>query len=115
MPRIVAALAAGRDYLDVFDYALVDQNVLSELQIAMLLSEGSSLDEYANTQWHRDLIEPSEAQRKDLAQAIQEEGTIQRIPLKEVQYLISQAIAAKHIAWEKLPEGIQKKIPKPSS
>ena len=53
--RVIAALAAGRDYIDKLDYALVEKNVFDIAGVGLKKVEGVSPDGGANQLWHQDL------------------------------------------------------------
>ena len=72
LERVAVALASTRDTFSNFDYALVDEQLLSALNIKVVQTDGITPDQEANTQWHRDLVELSDADLIALARTIEE-------------------------------------------
>ena len=52
LDRVVAALAAGRDYLVRFDLAIAPENILDKCGIVRASSSGDTLDRQVN-EWHQ--------------------------------------------------------------
>jgi len=101
LERVVVALAAGCDYISNFDYALFDQETLSEINIRIKNTEGDSPDEDANS-WHVDLAELSATKLMELATAIMRKAEIKRIPEKSILRLVARAVASGQIDRTKL-------------
>lgn len=95
--RIVAALAANRDRISNFDYALFRQEHLSEINIKVKHTEGDSPDEEANATWHYDLVELPASKLMELAKAIQANAEIGRFSEKQILQLVAQTVASGHV------------------
>ena len=59
LSRVATALAAKRDKVGNFDYALIDEEVLTELQIRKEKNNGDSPDSEINSSVHYDCVELS--------------------------------------------------------
>ncbi len=109
---VVVALAANSDDISNLDYALFDQQLLNEINIAIKPSKGVSPDEIANLNWHSDLVELSARKLVDLAKAVLVNAEIKRIPEKEILHLLVQAVLSGQIERAKLRSKIGAKIDK---
>ena len=109
LQQIVAALAAMRESLSNFDYALFDEKILSQVQIKISETKGVTFDEQVNV-YHRDLVELSASSLVTLAGAIHASNMRERVLSKDVGLIIRQAVSEGRIELTKLKEGIQKKI-----
>lgn len=96
LERVVAALAANRESLQAFSYALFDENLLSEINIKCRATRAETPDDEVNG-WHRDLIALTGLRLVALARAILDHASLdQRLP-REVAALIRDAISAHHL------------------
>ncbi|MSQ46810.1 MAG: hypothetical protein EXR78_00240 [Deltaproteobacteria bacterium] len=84
LEQVVIALASTRDFFSNFDYALVDEALLTTLSIKVEQTVGDTPDQEANTCWHRDLVELSDPKLIALIRTIAEKGETARIPEKEM-------------------------------
>ena len=110
LERVIAALAANRDFIANFDYALFSEEILEKKDIKTEKSKGDSKDYEANDQWHRDLYELSATKLLDIAEHIFNEGTIKRIQEKQVEKHINEAVQTGKIKFETLEEEVKSKI-----
>lgn len=110
LERVIAALAANRDFIANFDYALFSEEILEKKDIKTEKSKGDSKDYEANDQWHRDLYELSATKLLDIAEHIFNEGEIKRIQEKQVEKHISEAVQTGKIKFETLEEEVKSKI-----
>lgn len=90
--RVVAAMAAGRDVLGNFDYALFDQTLLTKIGIRIEDTVGHSFHKEADKYWHRDTAELSAENVAGIANIIMEHGTKDRIWESEVASLVKQEV-----------------------
>ena len=89
--RVIAALAAGRDYIDKLDYALVEESVFDIAGVGLRKVDGVSPDGGANQLWHQDLEGLSG--RRLLMLAVNMRGCrMERKPKMRVQELILSSI-----------------------
>jgi hypothetical protein len=109
LERILTAIAAGKDSLSNIDYALIDQQILSEINIKSEKKEGATIDIGVNS-WHRDLIELSAGQIMDLAEAIHTKAKRDRVPHLILKERIREAVTSGRIDPAKLKEGLAAKV-----
>ena len=110
LDQVVAALAANCDDVANFDYSLFDQNLISVDNIEAKRIKGASLDENANSSWHRDLAEMSGFKLVRLAKSIFTGSTKKRILEKQVLKLIAKAVASGNIDKASLKEKVKEKV-----
>lgn len=108
--RIITALAANRDYVQNFDYILIDEWILHEIGIKFKNSEAVTPDEDANSKWHYDLIELSAQKLTYLAKAILDTAEPQRISKKQVKQWIKDAVINRFIDSNKLKGKVEEEI-----
>jgi len=108
--QVVTALAATRTHISNLDYALLDLQLLPELNIKVRHTTGGTPDEKANVSWHRDLVELSAFKVVELAKSILAKAERKRVPETEIRRLIIQAIASGRIEPTKLQESIRGKM-----
>lgn len=102
--RVVAALAANNKFLSNFDFALFDEEVISETGIKIKKSLGDSPDDQVNN-WHSDLRELSAQKLLHLASQIRTRAKINRMNHLQVLNLVADSlingrIERSHIKWE---------------
>ncbi len=112
LERVASAIASKRDDLVVLDYALIDTPHVDEIGVASEKSRGATLDEEANAQWHRDLIELTVASVCELAEAIRGKGKVDRIPWKKLGAWLNECIAEGQIDPERLSPKVREKLEK---
>lgn len=110
LERVAAALASTRDTFSNFDYALVDEQLLSALNIKVVQTDGITPDQEVNIQWHRDLVELSDANLIALASTIAEKGETARIPEKKMAQLIQEAVDIGRLDRTKLNKKLAAKL-----
>ncbi|PJF39618.1 MAG: hypothetical protein CUN54_08230, partial [Phototrophicales bacterium] len=67
--RLIAALAANQDYPSYIDYALIEAQMLKQIDIRYEQTPGDTADDEVNT-WHYDLVELTAAKLFQLVNAI---------------------------------------------
>lgn len=112
LKEVVTALAAKCDDISNLDYALFDQQLLSEISIRIKATKGGSPYERANDSWHHDLVELSAFKLMELANTILNSAKKGRVPEKAILQQISQAVASGQIERTKLKPRIVEKIDK---
>ena len=110
LEQVVVALASLRDHISNLDYALVDEQLLLALDIKVVQTNGKTLDQEANTRWHRDLIELSDYKLIALVRTIAEKGETTRISLKEITRLIQEAVGTGRLDRTRLGKHIAAKL-----
>lgn len=93
--RVVAALAANRDYLCELDLAIVPEKALELCAIRRDNIQGETPDSEVN-EWHKDFIELSISKIACLATAIKREGQIKRYQPKKVAEAIKFSLEANY-------------------
>jgi hypothetical protein len=107
--RIVTALAANRDFADKIDYAVFDEASVGECGITLRKTTGKLPDEYANQEWHRDLVELSGRKLVCLAELIAT-GTPDRKTPAAVKELLATAAKEGHIKRELMKAALAAKL-----
>ena len=100
--RVVAALAANRDRVSNFDYALFDMRVLRFLRIQSKPEAGNTPDAIVNQKYHANLTEMTAAKTFCLAQAMHRYGEPVRIGQKVIAQYIRNAIASNTLDRQKI-------------
>jgi hypothetical protein len=99
--QIVTALAATRQYATQFDYFLIQEYFIHEINIKISEVVGDSPDRMINS-WHRDLIELSAEKLMRLAKTIQLNAEIGRIPSPDIRRSLAQAMLAARLDSTKM-------------
>lgn len=101
---VIAALASNKtDRLDNLDYVLVDEDVVGQLGIQSVLSEGDSPHPHANTHWHVDLVELSGSKVLALAHEMKRlQGEHKRVQPKVVREILKAALRGGELRRESL-------------
>jgi hypothetical protein len=89
--RIITALAATRQYAVQFDYFLLKEHYIREINIKIVERQGDSPDNSINS-WHRDLVELSAEKLMLLARSIQQNAQIERIPARDIRRFLTHAL-----------------------
>ena len=95
--RIVAALAAGRDHVDKFDYVLVDEREAADLRVRMELREERCADQAASALWHRNMLELTATQLNGLVRCVFAARRTGRVQEPDVEALIRGGVVAGQI------------------
>ncbi len=90
--QIAAAIAAGRDAPDKFDYALFDQNLLKKISVGIDQTAGDSFHKEADKHWHYDTTDISADNVAEIANIIMEHGIKDRIHKREILRLVKQEV-----------------------
>ena len=111
LEQVAIALTSTRDSFSNFDYVLVDEALLTTINIKIEHTEGDTPDQEANTRWHRDLVELTESRVVELIKAIIAKGKLEpRIPEKRIVRLTQQAVDAGRLDRTKLKKGLTAKL-----
>ena len=113
--QVIAALAATRNTLGEFGYALLQQQVVLELQIKFEQTSGKSRDPHANAQWHYDFVQLTASQICALTNEIKKKENRMRAGEWEVKAFLEEGARLGRIRLEDLDPNIQKKLKLPSS
>jgi hypothetical protein len=102
LPRVVTAMAAGRDKADHLDYALFPHKHLEAGGIEVRESAGKTPDEGVNGH-HRNLIQLSAAKVVALTEKVWDEhDEVKRVDKKTVVRLVADAVRGGRIALQEL-------------
>ena len=110
LDRLLAALAANRDYLANVDYVVFDQRHLRRVGIEIRQSVGDTPDEGVNALWHRDLCHVSGHRLVQLTQAILKTGQTERRNREEVRHLLRRAVQAGMVSVGRLRPSVAAEI-----
>lgn len=109
LSRVLAAVAATKNFLANIDYALVDIDVIAELGLTMSETPGEVPDEVASES-HRDLVQLSAEKVTELARAISDRATLERHSKTQVRKTLIHSIDAGYIDESSLKENLAHKL-----
>ena len=107
--QIAAAIAAGRDVPDKFDYALFDQNLLKQISVGIDQTAGDSFHKEADKHWHCDTTDLSADNVAEIANIIMEHGIKDRISQREIVRLVKQEVSSGVIDVTPLKDRLKQK------
>lgn len=107
---VIAAVAATRDHLDIFDYALFSEDLARQADIHVEATRGDSADVEANDTWHRDLVDLAASKLVALARLIRERGTVERMQERRVKIVIRHAVGTGRIEEGRLKPELRRAI-----
>lgn len=107
--RIIAALGANGDNLAVVDFVLIDEEKFIDLSLHLEEVAGDTKDQIVNN-LHRDLVDLSGRNLFALAQLINDENNVKRVPKSDVARCIKASIASGFINSTEVNESILKKL-----
>ena len=111
LQRIVAALAANRENLSRFEYALVDEHAVAVGGFTVVPSPGNTPDAEANKLWHNDVVDLSGNRLVDLAVIMSQHMSRNRYEKDEVVDLIALGIADQRFPRSKLKPSVRATFP----
>ncbi|MBT9148966.1 MAG: hypothetical protein AAGB97_02685 [Dehalococcoidia bacterium] len=109
LKQVITAHATTRDHVSNSDYAIFDQQLMSEIDVKIKYTMGNTSYENANP-WHRDLPELSAEKLMGLARVIMESADKQRFSEKRVLGLLKEAVVSGDIDLTKLKDGVKTRI-----
>ena len=109
LPRVLAALAARRQYLAKLDFIVFDSKVLDELKIDMDKAAGITYDAAVNG-CHFDLIKLTAQKLAQFGARIRETGNIDRYSDKKVKGLINDAVRQQFMDAKQFSPELAKKL-----
>ena len=90
---IVAALAGRGKRIDKLDYVLLDDDVVTRLQIGCVQSDGDSPHTDANSRWHRDLVQLTATKIIELAREVKRrEAGHKRVNQHAIKRILKNAL-----------------------
>ncbi|MCY4238613.1 MAG: hypothetical protein OXC93_09705 [Rhodospirillaceae bacterium] len=107
--RAAAAMAASREGLDPFDYALLTEEALAFLQEQLEDTAGDTKDDTVN-EWHRDLAKLRVNHVSELANTIYAQGDIKRFTPGEVKRIVRAAVEHGFISDDDVHPNVRAKI-----
>jgi len=105
--QVVAAIAAGRDVPEKFDYALFEQNLLTKSNIGIEQTVGNSFHKEADEHWHRDTDNLSAENVGEIANIIMKHGMKDRIYPSEIVRLVKKEVKSGAIDVNPLKERLK--------
>ena len=112
--RIIAALAAARDRLDILDYMLVELELIEKYEFNRERTLGLTADERINNDWHFDIGKISgfnllnfvkeilDRRRQYEEKRVKKDDIIRRVQVQQVKTLIQKALDEKWLDEEKI-------------
>lgn len=107
--RVLAAVAATRDFLSNIDYALLEVDAIRELGITLSETPGQVPDEFVST-LHRDLSHLTARKVAELAAFISSSAVLKRHSLSQIRNLLIDSIQTGFIDQSVLSESISDKL-----
>ena len=107
--RIIGAVAANGDNIDVVDYVIFDLNILSELHLEVDAVSGTTPDAAVNA-CHRDVVHLTASKLSDFGNAMQEHGQIKRIMDQAVGRQINIGLKSGYIDGAKMKQAMLTKL-----
>ena len=102
--HVVAALAAKRKNLTNFDYAMIDSNLVAQMNLRVIQQDGDTPHQLAN-RLHHDIIDLTASNVYGLMQSITI-ADVTRVPPKRVKALLLRAIEDGHIKSDDLESSL---------
>jgi len=102
LERVQVALASNGEYVSNFDYALFEDRLLEGLNVKISQTVGSTPDESANVEWHRDVEELSASKLAEIAKIVFHYCEKARVPEIEVAVKVRRAIESGQIVRSRL-------------
>lgn len=107
--RVLSALAAKCDQISNFDYALISEDLVKELDIRIVNIAGETPDSQANALWHRDFAELTSEKLFKLSKAIQR-GEINRLNANKVEQSLRNSMEQGFLKLDDINETLRTKI-----
>ena len=101
LERVQVALASNGEYVSNFDYALFEDRLLEGLNVKISQTVGSTPDESANVEWHRDVEELSASKLAEIAKIVFHYFEKARVPEIEVAVKVRGGIKKKEKILDK--------------
>ena len=108
--RVVAALAAGRQHFDKFDYALIDEAAVRGLGIKVQAVAEPCPDQVASTRWHRNLIQLTADNLHALVSLIKARAKLNRLLGPEVKALVKDGLEAGHLERARINPALRESL-----
>jgi hypothetical protein len=102
LKRVAAAIAAGRQAVDKFDYAIFPQELVRLCGVPIVQTPGETPDTVANLNWHWEVVELTADKLVRLAKEMYTKAEIARILPAEIRQLVLTGIAAAELQENKI-------------
>lgn len=109
LDQVVAAIAAGRDVPEKFDYTIFDQGLLKKSNIGIGQTAGDSFHKEADEHWHRDTANLSAENVAEIANIIMKHGMKDRIWPSDVVRLVTKEVKSGAIDVNPLKERLKQR------
>lgn len=107
LPRIVAAMAAGRQHVDILDCALVEEGAVAGLGIKIEAVADRCSDRQAAELWHRNLVELTSSHLRALAELVRADGRLTRFLPGDVERFLDQGLSSGQLDITKFDEKLR--------
>ncbi len=106
LKRVAAAIAAGREKLDKFEYALFPEEVIEACGASIAQIAGETPDEFANNHWHWDVVKLTADGLVCLAKEMYARSEIGRILPAEICQLILRGISSEELRKQRMSSNL---------
>jgi hypothetical protein len=110
LKRVAAAITAGRDRIDKFDFALFPEEVIGSSGVSVIQIPGETPDDASNNQWHWDVVELTAEKLVRLAKAMYLKGEVARILPGDVRKLINDGVNSGQLQESKISQHILEEL-----
>jgi len=107
--RILAAMAANRQFIDKIDYFVFDEAIVTTCGLTMRVTAGRLPDEFASQTWHRDVIHLTGRKLVEFAECLAGNDSKRHQPT-EIEEALQSAVQAGHIKREEIPTELRAKL-----
>ena len=115
LDRVIAALAAGRDFLQKFDFLLIDSQFLGEHGFKLHQIDGNSRDRHAAQNWHLHIVQISALGLGKLAELLFQSGEVVRKYEKQLEQLLRSAVDQGSLTLDDLKPKVREKVERAKS
>ena len=112
LERVLTAFAANRRSIDKLDFIIFNSQIFDDLEIRVEFEEGDTPDEFANNQWHWNLIELSGQKAASLAARLYYESERKRKLPPQIKAMVAEGVRQGYIDNARLKGDIPKTIDK---
>ena len=106
LKRVAAAITAGRNTVDKFDYVLFPEELIGSCGVSIIQIPGETPDDHSNEHWHWDVIELTADKLVRLATEMYVKGEVARILPEVIRQLILQGIESRQLQEGKISQNL---------
>ncbi|MDO8475726.1 MAG: hypothetical protein Q7W02_05935 [Candidatus Rokubacteria bacterium] len=111
--RVVAALAAGRQHLDKYDYALIEEGAVRGLGIKVESAPETCPDQDASNRWHHNLLELTADKIFALVGLIKSTSELDRLLAPDVERLLKEGLESGFLDESKVHSKLRERLQPP--